>query len=100
MTDEPNTCIVWKYEIPHKQCFDLNMHSGAVILSVQMQKKIPVMWALVEPENPMETRSFRCCETDESMSLSESLSHIGTFQLNDYLAFHVFEIAHKLTQPK
>lgn len=67
------------------------MPIGAEILSVQVQRGNPHMWALVDPEAPCEVRTFRILGTGY-IELGAPGQHLGSFQLNDgALVFHVFE---------
>jgi hypothetical protein len=49
---------VFKYPIYIADRLTVGMPKGAEILTVQVQFDNPQIWALVEPDNPMETRAF------------------------------------------
>jgi hypothetical protein len=83
---------IWKYEIM-PGVFDLNMPAGARILSVQVQRGKPYVWALCCPDNEIEKR--RLCVVGTGHSTPENIENarfVGTFQLNGgELVFHLFE---------
>jgi len=82
---------IWKYLIPVKDEFSVDMPEGATILAVQMQRNEPHIWALVYPANHSETRRFRVFGTGQPID-DHNLSYIGTFQiLGGDLVFHLFE---------
>lgn len=85
--------VVYKYQLPLQDNFQLHLPEGARCLSVQVQYGTPCLWALVNPEAPVEKRQFRMAGTGHPIELVESLSFIDTFQLEGgSLIFHVFEI--------
>ena len=87
---------VWKFEIPINDYFELVMPEKAKILYVDVQKDLPCLWALVDPEpnHPKEKRKFRFAGTGHPITQEpETLIHIGSFQMNGGdLIFHIFEI--------
>lgn len=80
---------IWKYPVGVDE-FDLEMPEGAQILATQMQIDTAQMWALVDPEKPLETRHFVTIGTGHPIRYA-NLSYIGTFQA-DWLVIHLFEI--------
>lgn len=88
---------VYKYSVPLTDYFSLKLPKGAKVLTVQTQRGEPKIWALVNPENPTETRRFHLAETGHPITeFEEELSYIGTFQLHggDFIG-HIFEIREK-----
>lgn len=86
---------IFKYMIPQTQTFTLSLPKGARILSLQLQRGIPVMWATVETDLPMEDRKFLIVETGEEIpkDLFVVSDYIGTYQMeHETLVFHLFEI--------
>ena len=85
---------VFKYTVPVEDYFSLEMPGGAKVLTVQNQHGEPQLWALVNPDNPTETRNFRLVGTGHPISENpDMLDYIGTFQLADGAFIgHVFEI--------
>ena len=88
---------VYKYPVPIKDYFSLELPKGAKILTVQTQRGEPQIWALVNPGNPTETRNFRFAGTGHPITESEKeLNYIGTFQLQGGgFIGHIFEIREK-----
>lgn len=77
----------WEYQN------EIMMPKGAKILSVAVQAQQPVIWALVDPDQPKENRAVYVVSTGED--LREGFSgrrFIGTFMFgNDGIILHVFE---------
>lgn len=95
---------IWKYPIPRTPSFALVMPRDATILTVQLQDGKPVLWALVEVEEPDvagEDRHFKLLMTGQEMEPAhalafdaERLRYVNTFQGNAWgptLVFHLFE---------
>ncbi len=85
---------VFKYTIPVEDYFSLDLPKGAKILTVQEQHGEAQVWALVNPDNPTETRNFRLAGTGHPIEENpDTLDYIGTFQLaGGSFIGHVFEI--------
>lgn len=82
---------VWKFPLPVVSDCAIIMPVGAQILTVQIQRGEPFLWALVDPGMPGEVRNFHTCGTGHN-SYAELGRYVGTFQLhNGSLVFHVFE---------
>lgn len=82
---------IYKYPIPVNDEIVLKMPKGAVVLTVQIQKSEPFIWALVDPEKEEVERRFYLYGT--GMTVTHSETYIGTFQiLNGGLVFHLFEL--------
>lgn len=86
---------VWKYDIKTTNTLNINMPKGAEILDIQEQKEKPKIWALVNPDNSLETRKFKIYGTGHNIDSSINKdNYIGTYQLHrGNLIFHVFETA-------
>src|SRR3990172_6797121 len=95
---------IWKFPIPVQDTIQVEMPTGARVLTVQTQPADPAMlkvgdpveqpclWALVNPEAPKEIRQFRMAGTGHPNEHSEKLTYIGTFQMEGgALVFHLFE---------
>ena len=71
---------IYKYAAPGEDYFSLELPRGAKILTVQVQDDEPQIWALVNPENPTELRSFHLAGTGHPIEeTEEDLNYIGTF---------------------
>lgn len=87
---------IWKYPLCRRS-IELEMPTGAELLTVQMLDGDPVLWALVDPENPTEKRMFRAFEIGEGMP-NDPGKYIGTFQSAlSILVWHVFDVTHTKT---
>lgn len=85
---------VFKYLLKVDDYQTVTMPRGAQILTVQAQRDIPCIWALVETDSEPEERYFRMAGTGHRMSEKDKfLRYIGTFQImQGELVFHIFEI--------
>lgn len=84
--------VIWEYDIPQKENFELDLPKGAVILNVHAQKEEPKIWALVNPKAEIETRKFVIKPTGGETSNTVNLPYIGTYFLyKESLVFHLFE---------
>ncbi|MCK8787655.1 hypothetical protein M0638_25130 [Roseomonas sp. NAR14] len=81
---------VWKFVLTPK-C-TISMPEGAELLHVAAQGGEVCLWALVNPERPVETRRFRAFGTGHAIPAGLSLRFVGTALLaGGALVFHVFE---------
>lgn len=55
--------MIFKYPIPIEDHFTLELPKDAKILTVQVQREMPQLWAVVDPEAEKETRHFRLSGT-------------------------------------
>ena len=86
---------IFKYKIiPNDDYIDIEMPSMAQLLTVQVQRGEPYLWAMVDTSFPMQTRRFRLAGTGHPITeKSCDLAYIGTFQLHGgALIFHLFEV--------
>jgi hypothetical protein len=82
---------IYKYPISVNDEIVIKMPKDAKVLTVQMQKSEPCIWALVDPDKEEIERRFYLYGT--GMTVTHSESYIGTFQmLNGGLVFHLFEL--------
>lgn len=81
---------IWKFPVEVTDAFSVKMPEGARILSVQVQGRRPVMWAVVDPGSPLHARRFRLYGTGHPTAIEQD-RFIGTFQL-EALVFHLFEV--------
>ncbi len=81
---------IWKYEVSIEDRFVVPMPQNAEVLSVQEQNRRAFLWALVDPGNPVVSRTFRLYGTGERIE-SEAGKFIGTFQFKGLFVFHLFE---------
>ncbi len=82
---------IWKFLLEVTDTQDVKMPRGARILTVDVQHGTPCLWALVDGEQPRESRHIQMYGTGHSFDPVPS-DYIGTFQLSGgSLVFHVFE---------
>ena len=68
----------------------LNMPIGAEILTVQLQERVPCIWARVDPTRCSETRVFRIHGTGNPIPSWDKEIYIGTWQ-QEMFVWHLFE---------
>ena len=85
---------VFKYPIPINDDAVMELPEGSQILHIDSQQGQPMLWALVNPDAPMEKRRFRFAGTGHPITEDpDNLIHRGTFKMQgDALIFHIFEI--------
>ena len=87
---------IWKFEIPIGDHIKIEMPECAKILSFQKQYEKFFIWAIVDIDAKMETRTFRIYGTGHDI-FSDSLEYlgeyIGTVQQNEgQFVWHLFEV--------
>ncbi len=80
---------IHKYQLQGRT--EIEMPDCALVLSAQLQKGIPCIWALVDTEKPMEKRTFEMFGTGQPIDPKPDMVFIGTFQ-DGPLVWHVAEI--------
>lgn len=86
---------IYKWAIPIKDYFTLELPKNAKILTIQTQRGTPQLWAMVDSETEKETRHFRLSGTGHPLGNDylRIINYIGTFQIeNGALVFHLFEV--------
>lgn len=86
--------IILKYQLEEVYFQHIEMPKGAEILSVQVQRDIPCIWALVNPENDNEKRGFEIFGTGSLIQYDMGVErkYIGTIQrFGGNIIWHVFE---------
>lgn len=90
--------VVYKYDLlgPNPGGTQIiNMPTGAMIMKVGVQVQGPVIWALVDSEQPTESREFMILGTGHPTDMldSGSFRYIGTFEeRGGTLVWHLFEV--------
>jgi len=79
---------ILKYQLEEKQIL---MPKGAIILTVQIQYEVPVIWAMCDDTAENEVREFIIQTTGSAIYTAHPLGYISTFQYNGFVG-HVFEI--------
>ncbi len=82
---------IYKYPIPVNDNIELELPMNSKILTIQMQKSKPFIWALVNPGKTIgQVRHLELYGT--GMDVPEGREYIGSFQmLGGDLVFHLFE---------
>ncbi len=81
---------IFKYQFEVTDSMTVLMPEGAKILSVQVQRGVPCIWAEVDPTAPIVERNFEIRGTGHNVG--QVGSFIATFQLeNGSLVFHIFD---------
>lgn len=84
---------IYKFSVPIKDDFTLELPKGAKPLAVQVQHGKPMLWVMVDPDEPTETRSFRLAGTGHPLADGVDYRHVGTFQMEwGALVFHLLEV--------
>ena len=90
--------VIWKYRVPPSGGNVIRMPRGAQILCVQTQDRGDTpfiniqLWALVNPDAPLEDRAFAVVGTGFPFDPS-NWTYIGTTQHDrGALVFHTFEV--------
>ncbi len=82
---------IFKYEISLKiPRFKLYLPGNARILSFQMQRHIPMLWILVDPEIDLVPVNFVIHGTGHDINFDEIHDYIGTVQDGSFV-WHLFE---------
>jgi len=83
---------IWKFTIQPGDMV-IRMPVGAVILDVQAQRDESVMWAIVDPDAPLEDVRLVIRGTGQNLDGWESKdNYVGSFQPHGYtLVYHVFK---------
>lgn len=80
---------IWKYEIPVKERYDIEIPENAQFLDVQNQNDNITMWFLLHPHSATVKRYFSVYVTGGAIPENPG-KYLGTVQLGWFVA-HVFE---------
>ncbi len=84
--------VVWKYKLDEVDWQMLQMPADAQVLTVQMQSGHLQLWALVDPDRPMRSRSIFIAGTGREIPESISSGYVDSCQILDgKLVYHVFD---------
>ncbi|MEO2054704.1 MAG: hypothetical protein ABGX83_05335 [Nitrospira sp.] len=84
---------IWKFGFSTAALNSVALPKGADILCLQMQRFSPCMWAVVDPAQPTERRTFVLYGTGATMVETGIHSYVGTYQeLDGDLVWHLFEL--------
>ena len=89
---------IFKYELPVDDTVIVDMPKGARPLHVDVQRGVPYIWALVDPQHESVKHLFRVAGTGHQIADKQSENYLGTFFLlfgapvKEQLVFHVFDV--------
>jgi hypothetical protein len=82
---------VYKYPLKPEDVQVLEMPKDAKVLDIQVQQGIPCIWAIVDPDAPMEIVKLYTYGTGHNILNVDKLLYLGTYQiLGGEIVFHVF----------
>ncbi len=81
--------VIYKYNIDGGG--RVLLPQGALILDIQYQQDVLMLWALVDPEKPGENRSFVVFGTGWTLSADHSYKYWKTIQQGAFV-WHIFEV--------
>lgn len=84
---------IFKYEIPIKDKFDLELPVHSKILSFQVQNEKPYIWVLLDENKVLRRRYFTIVGTGHEFYYhTDIMKYIGTVQMaEESLVWHLFE---------
>jgi len=83
---------IFKYTLPATTPAQIVMPTGATILVAQNQAEAVVIWAEVDTDLPLESRTFVTAMTGQTLPRGKK-QFLGTVQLaGGALVFHVYEM--------
>lgn len=86
------TITVWKYRLPLKNRFGIQMPLNSDILHLEMQNDIPCLWVKVNPdEKETEYHHFAFVPTGQEEDDENVQNYLGTIVFSN-LVYHLFEI--------
>jgi hypothetical protein len=83
---------IWKFPLVVTGMQSIDMPKGAKVLSIQVQRDGPHLWALVDETAPNEPRTFATYATGEQLPEAYNYGRfVGTYQLGASIVLHVFD---------
>ncbi len=86
--------VIYKYPLPVKEKFIIQLPKDAKILRVEDVDELFFLWAIVNPENELESRYIECYKTGQTIETNlEDLVFLGTCKLfiMQELCLYMFE---------
>lgn len=87
---QPGSKVIWKFPVPRKTQFTLQMPVQSRILSCGIQDGDGVLWAVCNPSLPKEERLLMLAVTGEPLDERRG-RFIGTMQFPDGVVAHLWE---------
>ena len=84
---------IFKFPLQVSDLQKISIPKDSTLLTVQVQKGVPCLWALVDTDKETEERFIRIIGTGNLIP-ENTLRYIGTFQVieNNWFVGHVFEV--------
>ncbi len=82
---------IWKFELSSAPTAGVMMPKGSHVLSAAAQGKVVCVWAICDPEQPVEPRDFWVLGTG-FLAPDGDERYVGTAHCTDGLVWHVFEV--------
>lgn len=82
--------IIYKYELQVTDYQEIYPPKGFQILTVQMQRGVICLWALVDNTQPTEMVSIAVVGTGNPFPWEPLWKYVGTVQQGEFLVWHVF----------
>ena len=84
---------VFKYDLPFLDDITIHMPSCARCLTVDVQRNVPRLWALVDAGAQDTLHHFRLAGTGHPIHCADGLEYIDTFFMEDGArGFHLFKV--------
>lgn len=80
---------IWKYTLNLEGVNEISIPGGGHFLDLQVQKDVPVMWILLDPQTKPVERIFKLICTGQEFD-SNNKVYKGTIQLGEFV-LHLFE---------
>lgn len=85
---------IYKYPLKLEENQIIKMPAGAEILTVQLQKNKPVLWAKVDDESPKEESvMIKLAVTGGELNACEMLHYLATVQMQHGIVLHCFKVS-------
>jgi hypothetical protein len=82
---------IWKFEASIADYLTITTPKGAEIIDLRIQRGMPCLWAIVDPDAIRVDRFFRWVGTGHEITFDGS--YVGTVQSSsEALVFHLFEV--------
>jgi len=84
---------IYKYQLETEDVQTIEMPHGAEILTIETQNRKPCIWALVDTNAIITTRTFEIFGTGHTVPDNVNRKYVGTYQFQGgELVFHCFEL--------
>lgn len=86
--------IIFKYQMPVLEQFSMELPKGAEIIRMADQGGLFWLWAVVDTEQPIETRNFMAFKTGAAMPRDIRLEYVGfcAVFVQMELGLYIFEV--------